>query len=155
MSALRARRTGVPADGHDPSRLCVAPCLKAWLVRKVRPQMTEMAKTAVLLVAGVGSRLRPLTDSIPKALVPVGGRSILERAVLPSRPTASRRLFLPRGIAAKRSRRLLGRGESTRNFVSTNATTRPKTRSRYFAVKAHCATRVSSNSTGTCSSMRG
>ena len=81
MSALRARRTVVLADGHNPSRLCVAPCLKTWLVRKVRPQMTEMAKTAVLLVAGVGSRLRPLTDSIPKALVPVGGRSILERAV--------------------------------------------------------------------------
>jgi mannose-1-phosphate guanylyltransferase len=32
---------------------------------------------AFLLAAGVGSRLRPLTDSTPKCLVPVGGRPIL------------------------------------------------------------------------------
>jgi choline kinase len=43
--------------------------------------MTQLTETAVLLVAGVGSRLRPLTDSIPKALVSVGESSILERAV--------------------------------------------------------------------------
>lgn len=44
-------------------------------------RMAESIKTAVLLVAGTGSRLRPLTDGIPKALVPINGRSILERAV--------------------------------------------------------------------------
>lgn len=43
--------------------------------------MAESIRTAVLLVAGTGSRLRPLTDGIPKALVPVNGRSILARAV--------------------------------------------------------------------------
>ena len=32
---------------------------------------------AFLLAAGVGSRLRPLTDSTPKCLVPVGGRPVL------------------------------------------------------------------------------
>ncbi|MEZ4224955.1 MAG: phosphocholine cytidylyltransferase family protein [Polyangiaceae bacterium] len=37
--------------------------------------------TAVILVAGIGSRLRPLTDDRPKALVEVHGRSILARAV--------------------------------------------------------------------------
>lgn len=35
----------------------------------------------VLLVAGVGSRLRPLTDDRPKALMDVGGETILHRAV--------------------------------------------------------------------------
>ena len=34
---------------------------------------------AVILAAGVGSRLAPLTDDRPKALVPVLGRSLLER----------------------------------------------------------------------------
>ncbi len=36
---------------------------------------------AVILVAGIGSRLRPLTDDRPKALVDVGGETILGRAV--------------------------------------------------------------------------
>lgn len=38
-------------------------------------------RTAVILVAGVGSRLRPLTDDRPKALVEVGGETILGRAL--------------------------------------------------------------------------
>lgn len=43
-------------------------------------QMTT-TRTAVILVAGVGSRLRPLTDDRPKALVDVGGETILGRAL--------------------------------------------------------------------------
>lgn len=33
---------------------------------------------AVLLAAGVGSRLRPLTDTMPKCMVPVGGRPMID-----------------------------------------------------------------------------
>ncbi|MGC4088889.1 MAG: phosphocholine cytidylyltransferase family protein [Polyangiaceae bacterium] len=36
---------------------------------------------AVILVAGVGSRLRPLTNDRPKALMDVGGETILGRAI--------------------------------------------------------------------------
>jgi len=37
---------------------------------------------AIILAAGVGSRLRPLTDDRPKCLLEVGGRTILEHQIL-------------------------------------------------------------------------
>jgi mannose-1-phosphate guanylyltransferase len=37
--------------------------------------------SAIILCAGFGTRLRPLTDELPKPLVPVGDRSILEHAL--------------------------------------------------------------------------
>jgi choline kinase len=44
---------------------------------------TLMARTttAVILVAGLGARLRPLTDDRPKALMDLGGETILGRAL--------------------------------------------------------------------------
>ncbi len=36
---------------------------------------------AMVLAAGVGSRLRPLTDEIPKALLDVGGAPMIERVI--------------------------------------------------------------------------
>ena len=40
-----------------------------------------MIKTAVIIAGGAGTRLRPLTNDIPKALAPVGGKPILHWVV--------------------------------------------------------------------------
>jgi len=37
--------------------------------------------TAVLLAAGISSRLRPLTDTIPKSMLPIAGKPLLHRTL--------------------------------------------------------------------------
>lgn len=62
--------------------------LHAILSREERPNW------AVVMAGGRGERLRPLTDSIPKPMVRVAGRPILERIVLHLVGFGVRRIFL-------------------------------------------------------------
>lgn len=43
--------------------------------------MAEFPRTAFLLGAGLGTRLRPLTDATPKPLLPLGGAPLIHRAM--------------------------------------------------------------------------
>lgn len=46
-----------------------------------RVQRSFLPLDAVIMAGGVGSRLRPLTDNVPKPLLPVGGKPIIEHNV--------------------------------------------------------------------------
>jgi choline kinase len=87
-------------------------------------------RVAVILAAGIGSRLRPLTDDRPKALVSVGDGTILSRAVDALAGAGVERLVVASGYREDALRRALTnapfeviyranpRYDSTQNSVS-------------------------------------
>lgn len=54
----------------------------------------ELPLTAVVMAGGYGTRLRPLTDNLPKPMLPVGERPLLERTIEQLRHAGIRRLHL-------------------------------------------------------------
>ena len=73
--------------------------------------MNNRITTALLLAAGTGSRLRPLTLDAPKCLTEVGGESILARLVDSLRLNGIRRLVVVTGYL----------DHCIRNFLQQNA----------------------------------
>ncbi len=46
-----------------------------------RSASTQMPRRAMLLAAGLGARLRPLTDTVSKCMIPIAGKPLLEHNI--------------------------------------------------------------------------
>jgi dTDP-glucose pyrophosphorylase len=54
----------------------------------------DIGTWVVLMAGGLGTRLRPLTDTVPKPMLPVGGRPLLETIVRNFEAQGFRKIFL-------------------------------------------------------------
>ena len=56
--------------------------------------MSDFPRTAFLLGAGLGTRLRPLTENCPKPLLPIGGRPMIAQAMDKLHAAGTRRFII-------------------------------------------------------------
>jgi dTDP-glucose pyrophosphorylase len=88
LDLMRARRIDAIPVLDDAGRPIALHLLHAFLEPASRPNW------AVIMAGGQGTRLRPLTDDIPKPMLRVAGRPILERIVLHLVGSGVTRVFL-------------------------------------------------------------
>lgn len=95
LDLMRARRIdAIPVVDADGRPVAVH-LLHAFLEPASRPNW------AVIMAGGKGTRLRPLTDTVPKPMLRVAGRPILERIVLHLVGFGVTRIFLSVGYLAQ------------------------------------------------------
>jgi NDP-sugar pyrophosphorylase family protein len=75
-----------------------------------KPSSQQSTAKAVILVGGMGTRLRPLTFSIPKPLLPVGEKPILQLIIEQLRESGIRELILATGYQAELIQAFCGDG---------------------------------------------
>ena len=66
---------------------------------------------ALVMAGGLGSRLRPLTDEVPKPLLPIGGRPILELILLQLRHAGVDEVYISVGYKAELIRGYFAEGK--------------------------------------------
>ncbi len=71
-----------------------------------------LTSTAVILAGGLGSRLKPFTDIIPKPLLPIGEKSVLEVQIGQLRKFGISRVILATNHKSKYIEQFFGSGES-------------------------------------------
>ncbi len=70
----------------------------------------DLPNAVVLMVGGLGERLRPLTATTPKPLLPVGGRPLLETILVQLAGFGFRRVFLAVNYMAEKFQETFGDG---------------------------------------------
>jgi dTDP-glucose pyrophosphorylase len=91
LELMRARRLAAIPVVDDDGRPIGLHLLHEFLERLERPNW------AVVMAGGQGTRLRPLTDRVPKPMLQVAGRPILERIVLHLVGFGIKRIFISVG----------------------------------------------------------
>jgi dTDP-glucose pyrophosphorylase len=71
----------------------------------------EILPVTVIMAGGEGRRLRPLTEHVPKPLVQVGDRAIVERVIAPLRRAGIKDITLALNYKADAIKEYLGTGE--------------------------------------------
>jgi dTDP-glucose pyrophosphorylase len=79
--------------------------------RNAQVEKTEIVKDAVIMAGGEGRRLRPLTENIPKPLIEVSGKAILEHQVTRLAEAGIERVFISVNYLAHKIEERLGHGE--------------------------------------------
>src|SRR5439155_25716498 len=80
---VAAQSPGWPArhdDGHRGLRIG-AYRTSGESMNDLQPQRRHRPTKAMILAAGEGRRLRPFTDALPKCMIPVAGKPVLEHAI--------------------------------------------------------------------------
>lgn len=88
LDIMRARDVGQLPVLDEECRLCGIHTVGQILSR------TERSNAAIILAGGRGTRLYPLTENLPKPMVTVAGRPILERLVLHLMSHGIRHIYL-------------------------------------------------------------
>jgi len=73
-------------------------------------QKTDMTMTAVVMAGGLGSRMRPLTYTIPKPLLPIGEKPILEIILGRLKSAGFGRVFITTNYQSELVKSYFGRG---------------------------------------------
>jgi len=98
---------------------------------------------AVILAAGRGVRLRPLTDSIPKGLIRIGGKPLLRHSLANLLQVGIENAIIVVGYKGERIRQELGNACDGVNIEYIENSEYPNTGSMYSLLKAKA--QVSSN----------
>lgn len=73
--------------------------------------LLSMTKTAIILAGGLGTRLKPLTNTIPKSLIPLKNKPLLQHIIENFRKYGIKNIILSVGYKAEQIEEYFGDGE--------------------------------------------
>jgi dTDP-glucose pyrophosphorylase len=112
VSVVEALRTMNRHDVNHLPVLGVEDVLTGLILRRDLATEDRAPVSAVIMAGGFGTRLRPLTDQVPKPMLPVGDRPLLERTIDRLRDAGIRRVNVTTHHLAERITSYFGDGRA-------------------------------------------